>query len=1261
MPFLEPHLAYASVMAHESLWVDSALIPPAAVGALAPVLGQDGSVDVQGDLRLYSRDGAVVAHKTRGGARVSSVQKRVRVRLSRGAYSEYYSQQVDVRRVIPANFSGSSGGLYRVVLEYEQGGEFHVLGEHLWDVQYMSGVVVPRGEGLQFAELFLTGYFYCGRVGIPPAMADPSSDDIREGAVNKYFSRELMHAYLGEYAVDNEVRLNISVSSSDDVPEGVVNQFFTSERFDSAFSSKTLDDLAPTSRNRAVSHDTMSQLNLSLGAVAEVKFTPRSAAPADKNANLYVEQILGENVLFFDGHRVDGGGGGGGGGGETGRAGSVVDVVGEHMGEFAGRFAGQTIGVHTGDVVGNVQGFVSDLGNHPIIEAKLVGTGEGHWVGTVNGDVVGKFEGYAKITTGSLDNADHVAIGTYDTGSSLHVKAGERHVQLSHTNGQSVLLECSAEGDLQLSSPVRAGDVGCEGLRCAGDLDAGRIHVGTLNSTGIDNNFSGIFDAGRVEGVSELVADGASLGRLSCGALAVGQGGLSCSGAFAGSLLADHAAAARMDVSLASCGRLECGALSVSALHVQDLAFDASIFSDLPVVAFDLVSASSGIVGDLSVHRVHASNLLLEGGSLLRDVSADSVHSGRVVAATLSVSELALGSALEVDRLSASHLHTGLLGADAALLGSVRCGACSSLSASSAFLFAQTLESDAVATTRISAHEAAASTLQADSLHASGGSVHALSVHRCFAALQHSLDLSVQDATLQVASVGALATGGAAAQTLSAGALHAEGGSVAQLQAGALVADAASVHALVAGGMSTGSLEVGHAEVASLRGGVLEAGVLSAAVVQGAEVRADAVHAQHSSAARSAVASLSVSHCASDTLKVGAALSCSGALHARRAFLSVAEVQALGALEHLASRISVHALRAVSAETELLSVSNLRARNGAFPELSCSALRCDDVAAPRGQFELLSVHSIVGLSLGSLQPPGGVPDGLFLSVNLMIEEALLSLGDGLATLDSLEELQSLSCAAGTIDELRSESIRAGAVDVDRLSASTLNVSSLSVATLHGLVLTEELSVTGYISHVSTSYVTSGEISCHSLYVDRLFRTIPHVSDDADPAVLTSGTFADFGLFDGEATRQLGDMIVEGSLYVTDTVFVGSAPTLVIDNVDRMVASRISVGELTVGLLTGLDGGDSLIGSVLDLAEDDTVHRGNMHVDGNLIVSGVILTGAHNKLILNHGSFEMHGLLSVSGDVIGGGGVNLTRAVSELTERIASLEAAVAGG
>jgi hypothetical protein len=247
---------------------------------------------------------------------------------------------------------------------------------------------------------------------------------------------------------------------------------------------------------------------------------------------------------------------------------------------------------------------------------------------------------------------------------------------------------------------------------------------------------------------------------------------------------------------------------------------------------------------------------------------------------------------------------------------------------------------------------------------------------------------------------------------------------------------------------------------------------------------------------------------------------------------------------------------------------------------------------------------------------------------------------------------------GKINVLSSDTILLDTLYGKNLSASEIVVSSLSVATLHGIVLTQELSVTGLVGHISTSSVTTSDLSCGTLFIDKIVRSIPHISDTTDPAVLTTSTVGDFALF-AEDTKHSGDMIIEGSLYVTDTIFMGTQPSLNIENVQNMVASSISVGELAVGMLTGIGGGTlggtitDIVTNLLSVSPHDTVHEGNMQIEGNLVVSGVVLTGAHNKLMHNHGSFEMEGILSVSGDIISNG-INIVETLLSLQQIIHSL-------
>jgi hypothetical protein len=123
--------------------------------------------------------------------------------------------------------------------------------------------------------------------------------------------------------------------------------------------------------------------------------------------------------------------------------------------------------------------------------------------------------------------------------------------------------------------------------------------------------------------------------------------------------------------------------------------------------------------------------------------------------------------------------------------------------------------------------------------------------------------------------------------------------------------------------------------------------------------------------------------------------------------------------------------------------------------------------------------------------------------------------------------------------------------------------------------------------------------------------------------------------------------------------MGTQPSLNIENVQNITASNISVGELAVGMLTGIGGGtlggsiSDVVTNLLSVSPHDTVHEGNMQIEGNLIVSGVVLTGAHNKLMHNHGYFNMDGTLSLSGDIISNG-INIIETLLSLHNKLESI-------
>ena len=152
--------------------------------------------------------------------------------------------------------------------------------------------------------------------------------------------------------------------------------------------------------------------------------------------------------------------------------------------------------------------------------------------------------------------------------------------------------------------------------------------------------------------------------------------------------------------------------------------------------------------------------------------------------------------------------------------------------------------------------------------------------------------------------------------------------------------------------------------------------------------------------------------------------------------------------------------------------------------------------------------------------------------------------------------------------------------------------------------------------------------------------------------MTSPVAADVAFMRDDSQLQ-GDMIIQGSLFVTDSIFIGLEPSLNIENVNALTASFISVGTLHVDMITGLSGG---INSDTDLIENffnegDTVHAGNMKVDGNLIVTGLLATGTNNAL----DEFSFTGNLSVGGDIYMDTIQSVKDAILNLRARVDALE------
>jgi hypothetical protein len=1234
----EPYIAAPIILSHESLWIDSEMIPLSVPTLRSANPGNAEFLDPAGEVTLTQiQDGNILA----------VVEKKVHVVLSRGIYAEYNSNTEDLRRLIHQNYSNG----YLPLVEYADQGTMMVLPAHLWTVHQMSGLLLVNAE-VTHTNLYLTAYFYCGRVGLSKRIKDPTTDDIVEGVANKFFTKDLLMTHINDLSMEGSTNFVLSVSNSDSVIEGVYNKFFTHENFDDAFHTKTLDDLQPSDKGRLVNAASMRDLNLRVGGVTELGFSSRSQ-PDNTSGKLYVEQEAGRNVLFFEDTRV-------GGVVESPKLTLAAHTEGG-MGNFTGSFQGETRGVHTGDVIGNVTGFVSDLGNHPIIEAKILGSGEGHWVGTVNADVVGKFEGHAKIVTGSIDNAYHITIGTYDSTASLHVKANDKHMQLSHTNGSTALIECLSNGILDIScSAIRVPSVSCDTLASQA-IRTHELTADAINCAGIQNSFYGIFEAGRIEDVSELIADTATLTHSN--ATWSRTSDLSCGNALISVAYANLGVLSTISVNSCYANELTTTTLSVSNFHVENLSFDASLFLENPNLVFNSLSVSSAVLSKTSVGRVDCDNLTVRTAAEVPYLYTEFSKSTTITANYLSVStlHLAADSVLEIGFLSVNTLHAtdslyALCSVNTCFVNeviatntstqslhtdSVYSSLLDSLTISTSLLQCETVECGVVGVISMSAL-----TLNAGAFVASNSNLSSCVISFMSCADAQIDTLHIENATVQTLSTGGVNTGVLSAHTLSVLSAGAFSQTVSYLSASIIVAS-------VVEALSISSHRIDSEQLHSVS---LASTYLSVNYAETENLFARSLSVQFTSMEHATIDVLSVASSLSNVLRVQNTISCAQMLVVPIAHMSTASITLLDSESIVAAQASVHTLNAYASFVSLLSVSNAEFTRASVSVISCSALNCDDVTAPRGSFSILSVNQIVGVDLGAELTEQYI-DSLFLSLSDSIDETIGTLS--LSSVQNMDDLLTLSCSSGKIDLLRTDEVRSTVIQSDSIYVSELVVTSLSVSTLHGIVLTQNLSVTGLVDHISTSSVTTSDLSCGTLFVNNIQRTIPHISSTANPAVLTSSNVGDFALF-AEDAKHSGDMIIEGSLYVTDTIFMGTEPALVIENVQHMVASSISVGELAVGMLTGI-GGSTIGGSIYDMISNllsvsphDTVHEGNMQIEGNLVVSGVVLTGAHNKLMNNNGFFEMDGTLSVSGDVLANG-TNLSQTITDLKQRVDELE------
>lgn len=1315
----EPRVAYVPVLAHEALWVDSGIIPLSACGSLVGLV-QDGALCVENSDAFFDKEGRVVPAACReDGSVVAAVQKRLRIELVRGAFGEYTTQDPDLRHLIHENISIGSSALYRPVVEQVVRGDEYddvnsseasapplvIVPDHSWKIDYASGIlsIIDADPSRKYdTRLYLTGYFYCGRVGLDARVMDPSTDDIPEGVTNRYFTRELFQSLMMEYeppsgdGVTNGQGVGVHGASTDDLVEGVHNKYLTDASFDVLLHARTLDDLSFTDSTRAVTADVMRNLRLSLGHVPEMQLTPLLNPPAEKTNKLYVEHDAGANTLYFSGIPLTGKDAGDGRthDARVGRCGShgacgADMLAGEDMlGVFNGRFHGRTVGVHSGDVIGNVTGFVSDLGNHPIIQAKLLGNGEGHWVGTVNADVVGKFEGHAKIVTGSIDNAYHVTIGTYDATASMHIRATDRHVRLStetgNVDGADVVLACTPEGRLDVAcAAVETDTVHCRHVHVSETLTAGTLNAETVNCVGIVNNFYGIRETGAIVDVTDMSCEAVYASMLSTSRAHVDALDARETSILAASI---HTCSVSTLVAHEICTDcIETTRMSVSSLHVNKLAFDRSVFAESADVEFNTLSVASAIVEALSVSSLRVRNIEVEAGTSLTTLTAASVHTDTVHSSTLSVSRIVFDPAAPcvsipascIATLSVASLYTmrletphisvascfmdGVSRAAALLAGTVVAGTMSVSGMHAMEMDAHTVKAALVEARVVDAQSCLV--LSACVPHLVSTDLQGQSMSSRTLAVTHRTDtheLSVHRAYADAMRVSDLGSTTVSASVVSSHDARFENGRATHMSVGDGVLAHASVCSLVV------------TEDIRMSGSAVCDSTLSVSSTLSNMASIGALHSDDSRSLFCTAGMLSVAHALCGDVRVHGGLSV-GSVYAGGLGVGTASCSMLCAPTALVTGMSVHALYVdASLATPLLSVSNARCDGVISMRMSCSALEADTVHSARARFDVLSVHSIVGIDLqpgvrdGTDAVSAAVVDGLLLSVQALLNETVLSIAS-MAEMDvltcSVGRFGALSCADMHTERMLVSSMTGGVLAMDAMSANRATIDSLSVGTLHGFVLQTDLSVTGSITHLSTSAVTSGTLSCAVVYADSIVRRLPHVSDTTSPAVMTTNTGTDFMLFEEEA-RHCGDLMVEGSLYVTDSIFMGTSPSMNLENVNSIVASSISVGELAVGTLTGIGGGTlggnlhDFLANVLSVSPHDTFHEGNVHVDGNLLVSGIILTGASNRLAADENSIEVDGSLSLSGSVVVRG-IDLLARLETLENEVALLRQRVA--
>jgi hypothetical protein len=1243
----EPHLAYPAIHANESLWLDTNKIPLSVGGDLRPlytVNAQGGvGVDTLDDLQLFDSTGTKVTRALTAASGKGSVQKIVRAVVSRGAFGEFYSgtDALDLRHVVHEGLALSTESLYRpFVEELDDAGTYQVLPDHAWRLDHNAGLITVDENMLNDSTrvLYVTCYVYRGRIGIPDAVLRPTADDIADGVTNRFMTRELFDTYLANSDVASLLDRDQStegaatnVTSSDDITEGVVNQFFTVDRFDDTLARRTLNDVRDGDDRRAVSADVMRNLSVAIGDVPEIKMRPLMQPPAVRDNTLYVENDGNETALYFNSTRL------------TGPAADTSVIThgassntDHNIGSYHGTFTGSTAGVHSGDVVGNVTGFVSDIGNHRIITSKLLGSGEGLWTGAINGDVVGKFEGYAKVVNGEILNAYSVTIGTYDATALMHIRGNDTHLRLSHpSTTDDAVLTCISTGALQIScNNLVAPSFECDSILCHGSVTATQIDADHINCVGITNSYYGIYETGVLEDVTLLTASDVEASTVSV------------QNAFSSTLRTDELFTGTANCSVISASDINCDAISVSTFHVNQLSFDVS----------QLVTQSDSLAfGTLSVASMHAGTLSSIGHASMSSLDTQIMSVGHAVVQSMSTADtvtqsLSTGSLLclsvngtlaEFGSLSTSIIHahslhtTDIVGTSvttqrlscADLVGGTSEFAATSCSvltcpvATVGTLDATTLSAHSITSTTIHALSTNTLVLSAVSVGAS-----LLSVGFAFLSTGHILSAQadiVNATTIRTTAVASTYASSTRLNVLSTAFI-----------------ETLSVSSTVCESVFTPSVAATYAVVSNLSASALHASATTASTLSVSSGRVDGLSVLDLSCASLATVSLdagSLSVHATRTLSLSSdigvfsALSCGDAVCGELSCGNVvfSDLSCDNAVcgdvscgDVLCNQLSAQAVFMSTAD-----VSNINAHD----TVSASAVITSSLSAAQLQVNSISVGSLLGVDLGPSQA----------DVTQQISLAVTQLSLAIPTIPTDGLL-----SAGTIATLSVGSLNYNVAVGAELSVQSSVIQVLSVGTIHGLTQTVDLPLDGALDMLSASDITAGSLSCGTLIVENIVRPAPHISATTQPAYISTLDHPLFAAFSQEALM-LGDIEINGSVYIRDTLFLGESGALSLDSVKNLNAREISVGALTVGALAGL-------GAVMTFADllgspDDALLDGGLRVKGNLICEGLLLSGARNSILNDVNLITVQGDLSVSGDIM--------VANTSLLERLMSLETA----